>query len=77
MKQFLPFQNNGAQVIQVINLEEERKIEKEALALVDLHDFIKSNPDGPAREIARFMPPVDSRAVNKAIQMLAQRDRKN
>jgi len=76
MKQFIPFRNNDSHAAQVIDLEEERKIEKEALALVDLHDFIKSHPDGPAREIARFMPPVDSRAVNKAIQMIALREKK-
>ena len=63
------------QVAQIVNLEEEQKIEKEAEALVELHDFIKSNPDAPVKEIARFMPPVDSRAVNKAIQIIALRDR--
>jgi len=52
----------------VIDIQEERKIESEAQALVELHDFIKSHPDAPVKEIARFMPPVDSRAVNKAIQ---------
>jgi len=72
MKPFDPIIQN-----QVINLEEERKIEKEAEALVELHDFIKSHPDAPVKEIARFMPPVDSRAVNKAIQFLALRDKKN
>jgi len=67
------FQN--PQAAQVVNLEEEQKIEKEAQALVELHDFIKSNPDAPVKEIARFMPPVDSRAVNKAIQIIALRDK--
>lgn len=61
----------------VIDIEEERKIEKEAVGLVELHDFIKSHPDAPVKEIARFMPPVDSRAVNKAIQMIALRDTSN
>lgn len=61
---------------QVIDLAEEKKIQSEAEALVDLHDFIKSHPDAPVKEIAKFMPPVDSRAVNKAIQMIALRDKK-
>ncbi len=61
---------------QIIDREEEKKIEKEAQALVELHDFIKLHPDAPVKEIARFMPPVDSRAVNKAIQFLAIRDKK-
>ena len=72
MKPFDPIVQN-----QVVDLEEERKIGKEAEALVELHDFIKSHPDAPVKEIARFMPPVDSRAVNKAIQILALRDKKN
>ncbi len=61
---------------QVVDIQEEKKLEGEALALVDLHDFIKSHPDAPVKEIAKFMPPVDSRAVNKAIQMIALRDTK-
>ncbi len=61
---------------QIIDIQEEKKIEKEAEALVELHDFIKAHPDAPVKEIARFMPPVDSRAVNKAIQFLAIRDKK-
>lgn len=60
---------------QVIDLEEEQKIEKEAMGLVDLHDFIKAHPDAPVKEISKFMPPVDSRAVNKAIQFIAMRDK--
>lgn len=60
---------------QFIDIEEEKKIEKEALGLVELHDFIKSHPDAPVKEISKFMPPVDSRAVNKAIQMIALRDK--
>ena len=70
MKTFAPHQ-------QVIDIEEERKIEKEADGLVELHDFIKAHPDAPVKEIARFMPPVDSRAVNKAIQKIAMRDMKD
>ena len=62
--------------IQVVDIEEEKKIEKEAEALVELHDFIKSHPDAPVKEIAKFMPPVDSRAVNKAIQMIAMREKR-
>ena len=61
-------------VAQVIDLEEEKKIEKEVQALVELHDFIKTHPDAPVKDIARFMPPVDARVVNKAIQVLAIRD---
>ncbi len=67
---------HNPQAAQVVNLDEERKIEKEAQALVELHDFIKSHPDAPVKEIAKFMPPVDSRAVSKAIQMLALREKK-
>ncbi len=62
--------------VQVIDIEEEEKIEKEAQGLVELHDFIKSHPDAPVKEIAKFMPPVDSRAVNKAIQFIALRDKR-
>lgn len=62
-----------APVSQVIDIEEEKKLEREADALVELHDFIKSHPDAPVKEIAKFMPPVDSRAVNKAIQKIAMR----
>lgn len=61
--------------VQVIDIEEEKKIQKEAEALVELHDFIKAHPDTPVKEIAKFMPPVDSRAVSKAIQILAMRDK--
>lgn len=60
---------------QVINLAEEEQIEKEAMGLVELHDFIKAHPDAPVKEISKFMPPVDSRAVNKAIQYIAMRDK--
>lgn len=60
--------------VQVIDIQEEKKIQKEAEALVELHDFIKNHPDSPVKEIAKFMPPVDSRAVSKAIQILAIRD---
>jgi hypothetical protein len=61
-------------IAQVIDLDEERKIEKEVQALIELHDFIRSHPDSPVKDIARFMPPVDARVVNKAIQALAIRD---
>lgn len=61
-------------IAQVIDLEEEKKIEKEVQALVELHDFIKAHPDSPVKDIARFMPPIDARVVNKAIQALAIRD---
>lgn len=59
---------------QVIDLQEEKKLEGEAIALVELHDFIKAHPDGSVKDIARFMPPVDSRVVSKAIQMIALRE---
>ncbi len=65
---------NIHQVAQVIDIEEEKKIQKEVEALIELHDFIKAHPDSPVKEIARFMPPVDSRVVSKAIQALAIRD---
>lgn len=69
------FQAHQAHVpAQVINLDEEKKIEKEVQALIELHDFIKAHPDSPVKEIARFMPPIDTRVVNKAIQALAIRD---
>jgi hypothetical protein len=61
---------------QVVDIQEEKKLQSEAEALVELHDFLKSHPDAPVKEIAKFMPPVDSRAVNKAIQILALRDMK-
>lgn len=63
------------QTAHVVDLSEEKKLEQEALALVDLHDFIKAHPDTPVKEIAKFMPPVDSRVVSKAIKMLAIRDK--
>ncbi len=77
MKQFIPSQYNDPKAAQVVDLAEEAKIAKEAEALVELHDFIKNHPDSAAKEIARFMPPVDSRAVSKAIQILALRDHKD
>ncbi len=66
--------NNHAPTAQVLDLQEEKKLEGEAQALVELHDFIKSHPDSPVKEIAKFMPPVDSRVVSKAIQMIALRE---
>lgn len=77
MKNIIPGAEHSFQsqsIAQVINLEEEKKIEKEVEALIDLHDFIKAHPDSPVKEIARFMPPIDARVVNKAIQALAVRD---
>jgi hypothetical protein len=71
MKPLDPIHNSP---IQVIDLEEERRIEKEVQGLIDLHDFIKSHPDAPVKEIARFMPPVDSRVVSKAIQEISLRE---
>ncbi len=70
-----PFLRRDPQA-QVINLSEEERIAREAEGLVELHDFIKSHPDAPVKDIAKFMPPVDSRAVNKAIQIIALRDAK-
>lgn len=68
------FNNHSANVAQVIDLEEEKKIEKEVQALIELHDFIKMHPDAPVKEIAKFMPPIDARVASKAIQALAIRD---
>lgn len=62
-------------LVQVIDIQEEKRIQREAEGLVELHDFIKAHPDTPVKEIAKFMPPVDSRAVSKAIQILAMRDK--
>ncbi len=76
MREFIPNKFNDLKAAQVVDLAEEARIEKEALALVELHDFIRATPDSAAKEIARFMPPVDSRAVNKAIQMISLRDQK-
>jgi hypothetical protein len=76
VKQFIPTSYNDPKAAEIVDLAEEARIEKEALALVDLHDFIRDTPDSAAKEIARFMPPVDSRAVNKAIQMISLRDKK-
>ncbi|MES2059848.1 MAG: hypothetical protein V4438_02345 [Patescibacteria group bacterium] len=76
MKQFIPANPSIYPSAEVVDLAEERKIEKEVEALVELHDFIKNHPDAPVKEIAKFMPPVDSRVVNKAIQFLAIRDKK-
>lgn len=75
MKQIFPIGANTPIQEKVINLAEEKRIEREAEGLVELHDFIKSHPDAPVKEIAKFMPPVDSRAVNKAIQIIALRDK--
>lgn len=60
---------------QVIDLAEEQKLAREVEGLIELHDFIKAHPDAPVKEIAKFMPPVDARVVNKAIQALAIRDK--
>lgn len=77
MKSIIPTIENtisSAPTAQVVNIQEEQKLQKEAEALVELHDFIKAHPDSPVKEIARFMPPVDARVVNMAIQVLAIRD---
>lgn len=76
MKQIFGIGSNSPIQEKVIDLAEEKRIEREAEGLVELHDFIKTHPDAPVKEIARFMPPVDSRAVNKAIQIIALRDSK-
>lgn len=60
---------------QVIDLAEEQKLAREVEGLIELHDFIKAHPDAPVKDIAKFMPPVDARVVNKAIQALAIRDK--
>jgi hypothetical protein len=59
--------------IQVIDIAEEQRIQREAEGLMELHDYIKAHPDAPVKDIAKFMPPIDSRAVSKAIQLLAMR----
>lgn len=70
-----PFQSNShGSVAQVIDLAEEQKLAREVEGLIELHDFIKAHPDAPVKDIAKFMPPVDARVVNKAIQALAIRD---
>lgn len=61
--------------VQVIDLAEEQKLAREVEGLIELHDFIKAHPDAPVKDIAKFMPPVDARVVNKAIQALAIRDK--
>ena len=76
MKQFIPISHNDPHAAEVVDLAEEKKIEREVEAIIELHDFIKSHPDAPVKDIARFMPPVDSRVVNKAIQQIAIRDQK-
>lgn len=80
MKDIIPNINSGMNsglhgTAHVVDLSEEKKLEREAEALVELHDFIKAHPDTPVKEIAKFMPPVDSRVVSKAIKMLAIRDK--
>ncbi|MCF7865323.1 MAG: hypothetical protein K9M11_02350 [Candidatus Pacebacteria bacterium] len=70
-----PFHSNAhGGAAQVIDLAEEQKLAREVEALIELHDFIKFHPDAPVKEIAKFMPPIDARVVNKAIQALAIRD---
>lgn len=65
---------NQPKIVLQIDIEEERKIEREAEGLVELHDFLRSHVDAPAKDIAKFMPPVDSRAVSRAIQKLSLRE---
>lgn len=77
MKQIFGMGPNNPIQEKVIDLAEEKRLEREALGLVELHDFIKTHPDAPVKDIAKFMPPVDSRAVSKAIQIIALRDKKN
>ena len=76
MKSFLPTNPLNEPASIVVDLEEERRIEREAQGLVELHDFLKAHPDSSAKEAARFMPPIDSRVVNKAMQMIILRDKK-
>ena len=76
MKQFLPFADNSPITATVIDLAEEKRIEREVEGIVELYDFMREHPDTAVREIARFMPPVDSRVVGRAIQQIALRDAK-
>ncbi len=60
-------------VVQVRNMEEEKKIRSQAEALVRVWFDIKSNPDPVAREILDFMAKlkVDARVVEQAYKLLA------
>jgi len=76
MKHIIPSSDPMHPIVQVVDIQEEKRIESEATALVELHDFIKAHPDSPVKEIARFMPPVDARAVSRAIKLLALREQR-
>lgn len=55
--------------------EDQKRFEEEVQGIIDLHDFVRAHPDGPAKEIARFMPPVNAKVVSVAIQRIALRDK--
>lgn len=61
------------QVVQVRNIEEEKKIRTQAESLVRVWFDIKNHPDPVAREILDFMAKlkVDARVVEQAYKLLA------
>lgn len=68
MKEIIPY-------VQSIDYKEEQKLAREVEGLIELYDFIQAHPDLAVKEIAKFMPPLDSRVVSKAIQTIALRDK--
>ncbi len=58
-----------------LNIQAERDFNEQVQALIRLHDMIKESHDPMIKEIAKFMPPVDSRVVVKAIELIKIRDK--
>jgi hypothetical protein len=59
----------------VLNIQDEKNFRGQVQAIIELHDFIKEHSDSAVKEIARFMPPVDSRVVTQAILEIESRER--
>ena len=57
----------------VLNHKEEQDFEAQVQAVVRLHDMIQESKDPMIKEIAKFMPPIDSRVVLEAIKRLKDR----
>ena len=49
--------------------------EEQVKAVIRLHDMVKESNDPMIKEITKFMPPIDSRVVVKAIEILKLRDK--
>lgn len=68
--------NREMRIEHVINYKDEQNFEEQVQAVIRLHDMIQESKDPMIKEIAKFMPPMDSRVVVEAIQRLKERNKK-